>query len=820
MSYYFKSNITSQDPDYPLTNLLNKSNNQGWLSDKFCNYPQEIIVEFQTYVNIRQINILLNETKIPTIIEFINCIYPPENEEVKTNTEFKSIGYVKLSSNKNTNYKARELRKIYINIVTKQIKLIVHKNYSNIKNLYYQVGIEALDFYGHYVENDKIKKNNNNNNSKGKKMEMSIDENIGEIDDNFLYDKLDKSSLEKLNKLKEEIKTKKENEEYDECIKIKNEIDKFKKIALKIYNLENYKKELSQKDDFDNAKKIKLHIDILKKTLNNYINGNGNINEIDTTNNGNLSLINEEGKMNKDNSIYYNSELYMQNYRNKNLSKKLKSSKSQPDFVNYNEQNYDETILPTLQKKLNYNVNSSGSINNNSFENNNSFMNTSGHCDSFNGMNENDPIEKEPLEELNPEIQTKFQSLINIFGEDVLQKIFSKYIYYKEEGFDLLNLKSKDIIIDNKISTSDANKYIISLINIFFNFLDDKHPSIVCKCLELFLNILKGIEERSQQNQKEYDFKITKKILDKIKEKLNHISKRVRLKASELYCYMLEKDFCEYSTLIVELVEKDVNLYFNKLGILYNNQVNMSKNLIITPNFKPEASKQLIITKMSILLEILKKIETNQKNSDNLIKKFPQNIVGDYIAININHPKEEVRDITKEVLIQFIRYFGNKIFTKLKYFVETKELMKLFQDKHELKMQMSLVEEEENNKKSPKNNLTIIQNRLFLKGLNLNKKLSGIKKEKKLLSPIDMSYNNIKAYYLRGMKFDEIIKKGKSNDKSHIIKSSSQPKYNMNKIKLKPIMKSNRLVANKATSIKSKIIYRDKINVNKEYIKS
>ena len=85
--YYFQNNITSQDPLYPLSNLLNKNNKTGWISNRFCTYPQEIIIEFHSFVNIKQINILINESKIPTIIEFINCTYlPPENKTRNTNT--------------------------------------------------------------------------------------------------------------------------------------------------------------------------------------------------------------------------------------------------------------------------------------------------------------------------------------------------------------------------------------------------------------------------------------------------------------------------------------------------------------------------------------------------------------------------------------------------------------------------------------------------------------------------------------------------------------------------------------------------------------
>ena len=59
----------------------------------------------------------------------------------------------------------------------------------------------------------------------------------------------------------------------------------------------------------------------------------------------------------------------------------------------------------------------------------------------------------------------------------------------------MLNLKVKDIIVFSPENLNETNDYIISLINIAFLFIDDKHSSIIMKCLELFMNVIKSIEE-------------------------------------------------------------------------------------------------------------------------------------------------------------------------------------------------------------------------------------------------------------------------------------------------------------------------------------
>ena len=60
---------SSEDPQYPLSNLIFQ-NGKGWQSNRFCIYPQEILIQFNFPVNINQINIIINEKKIPTTIEF------------------------------------------------------------------------------------------------------------------------------------------------------------------------------------------------------------------------------------------------------------------------------------------------------------------------------------------------------------------------------------------------------------------------------------------------------------------------------------------------------------------------------------------------------------------------------------------------------------------------------------------------------------------------------------------------------------------------------------------------------------------------------
>ena len=45
---------SSEDPDHPVTELLDPSvNSWGWLSARYCQYPQEIILQFTQIVQLQ-----------------------------------------------------------------------------------------------------------------------------------------------------------------------------------------------------------------------------------------------------------------------------------------------------------------------------------------------------------------------------------------------------------------------------------------------------------------------------------------------------------------------------------------------------------------------------------------------------------------------------------------------------------------------------------------------------------------------------------------------------------------------------------------------
>ena len=300
--------------------------------------------------------------------------------------------------------------------------------------------------------------------------------------------------------------------------------------------------------------------------------------------------------------------------------------------------------------------------------------------DSIDNSKDFDQPEIKPLEQLNDSFKSKYEILIKIVGEETIRKIFSKSMGYKKEGLKFLKEKIPEIL-NAKSDTDETNRYILLLMEIINIFLSNKHSSIVFEALDLFNSILTAIQEKSKQNKISYDFTITKRTLRKIKEKLNDISKLVREKTENLYYMMLDSDFCEYNLLLSELVEKETIYQFNKtIEVKKNNNNNNYSIYDIYNNnnstIEDKSSNHLIITKMKIFLNALENFDESVKKSKTDKQRFPKDILGDFIIININHPNYEIREITKKVTIFFINIFGNDILEKMNIYLDEKDIMK------------------------------------------------------------------------------------------------------------------------------------------------
>ena len=775
LDYNFVS-FSSQDPSHPIHSLLeipHSENNEGWVSNRYCTYPQEFLIKFPTEVNIRQINILINESKIPKKIELINCIPIGKRNKFMINRDknvnlipsefmFENIGFINFSSNAENRYKLRELRKIYINVNTEYLKFKIHQNHNNDLNMFCQVGIVSLSIFGQKREK-KLKKRKISPLNEKNLINNSDEESLFEIcyngeglDEKVIDEKLDTKTNEKIKELSQEMDLKKQNEMYNECKFLKDKIDKIRKISLKMYVLEEEKKESAKRDDFDRAQEIKTSMQKVGKLLEFYSSDAYKYNENIKSNIPKIKIEN-----NNNNNVSYRNKI--EDIKSHNMNKKnerinVSQSHQQHELITDDLLDYDDIIVPSLKNKLK----------GNNISMNQSLLNNAGNSfDSIENTREFDQ-EIRPLEPLSDNLRIKYELLIRVVGEETIRKIFSKCMGYRKEGLKYLKDKIPDIL-NSKSETKEANKYIVLLMDIINIFLNNKHPSIVFEALDIFNGVLEAIKDKSKKNNISYDFTITKRTLRKIRERLNDISKLVREKAENLYYIMLDSDFCEYNMLLSELIEKETIYQFNKVLEAKKNNIN---NLFSVYDFynnsnnipEDKSSNHLIITKMKIFLKALENFDDSVKKNKTDKQRFPKELLGDFIIMHINHPNNEVREITKKIAIRFVDIFGNDIMEKMNIYLDEKDIIKT---EKELKKAYAKLKREENK------NIDVTQSYETLFLTNVNKKFPL--KQKAKLKPIDKQ--NLKPQLL---------------DK-HILRSSSQPKLKLSKIKLKPIIDKKKL---------------------------
>ena len=130
----------------------------GWQSQRFCVYPQDLVIQFPGMVKINQLSFLLHQFKIPRIIELF--YYAPlkidqntESQILQSGAPFKKLGHFTLDDNMKTNYQARELKTVYVECTCQFLKISFQKNHDNDQNIFQQVGLVFLKVQGQALGN-------------------------------------------------------------------------------------------------------------------------------------------------------------------------------------------------------------------------------------------------------------------------------------------------------------------------------------------------------------------------------------------------------------------------------------------------------------------------------------------------------------------------------------------------------------------------------------------------------------------------------------------------------------------------------------------
>ncbi|XP_018562856.1 centrosomal protein of 104 kDa [Anoplophora glabripennis] len=251
---------TSEDPKYRSAELnIHGPTVKGWQSEKKCEYPQEIILKLERRCVLTKIQLLTHQYLIPSKVEiFLNNEDTNTIENVSLIT-WEYLGYITLSDNQGTEFKSRELKSA--NVPKKEatfVKMNLHRNHENIYNINNQVSLIAINFMGMEIELQHVSMSENS---------TKLNDLINNPDYTSPYDDLAFEMYVDIDiaKVIREMENKKHlaviNERFEYARKLKNTILKLRAAGEKLGKYELEKRHAIEMEDYEKAGQKKSQMD-------------------------------------------------------------------------------------------------------------------------------------------------------------------------------------------------------------------------------------------------------------------------------------------------------------------------------------------------------------------------------------------------------------------------------------------------------------------------------------------------------------------------------------------------------------------------------
>lgn len=270
---------STEDPEYPAAELLvHSSQTKGWQTARFCDFPQELLLQFETPVHLRQIQFLSHQSKIATKIELFTA-QPSKGPESSSydQVKFHRLGYLSLDSNERSQFQARELKSVYVDVSAQYLKILLHKCHINKYNLVNQVGLIALNCLGETLGPDlaigppgpnpvSIARGSSSDDVPAPHRSRLGDaaEAAEELGDEMKYEA---KTLERIRALNQAKNRAVEEEDYEEAKRCKELLARLRQLGITLKELEEKKKQAVANEDYDAAKALKVEIDRLRSAI-------------------------------------------------------------------------------------------------------------------------------------------------------------------------------------------------------------------------------------------------------------------------------------------------------------------------------------------------------------------------------------------------------------------------------------------------------------------------------------------------------------------------------------------------------------------------
>ncbi|XP_010626126.1 centrosomal protein of 104 kDa isoform X2 [Fukomys damarensis] len=241
----------------------------GWRSPRFCQFPQEIVLQMVERCRIRKLQLLAHQYMISSKIEFYISESLPDYFVPYQTERFRRLGYVSLCDNEKTGCKARELKSVYVDAVGQFLKLIFHQNHVNKYNIYNQVALVAINIIGDPADfgseskltsREKLMDHYLGHSPEDPALEATY---VGRSDyisplDDLAFDMYqDPEVAQIIRRLDERKREAVQRERYDHAKKLKQAIADLQKVGERLGRYEVEKRCAVEKEDYDLAKEKK-----------------------------------------------------------------------------------------------------------------------------------------------------------------------------------------------------------------------------------------------------------------------------------------------------------------------------------------------------------------------------------------------------------------------------------------------------------------------------------------------------------------------------------------------------------------------------------
>ncbi|XP_059997611.1 centrosomal protein of 104 kDa isoform X4 [Lagenorhynchus albirostris] len=241
----------------------------GWRSPRFCQFPQEIVLQMVERCRIRKLQLLAHQYMISSKIEFYVSESLPEYFAPYQAERFRRLGYVSLCDNEKTGCKARELKSVYVDAVGQFLKLIFHQNHINKYNVYNQVALVAINIIGdpadfsdesNITSREKLIDHYLGHSTEDPALEGTCSgksDYISPLDDLAFDMYQDPEVAQIIRRLDERKREAAQRERYDDAKTLKQAIADLQKVGERLGRYEVEKRRAVEKEDYDLAKEKK-----------------------------------------------------------------------------------------------------------------------------------------------------------------------------------------------------------------------------------------------------------------------------------------------------------------------------------------------------------------------------------------------------------------------------------------------------------------------------------------------------------------------------------------------------------------------------------